>query len=37
MEYMSDTVKDMGILRTENYGESNMWSTCQIQEKRWEF
>ena len=37
MEYTSDTGKEMGILRTDIYGESNMWSTCQTQEKIWEF
>ena len=37
MEYMSDTGKEMRILSTEIYGERNMWSTCQIQEKIWEF
>ena len=33
MEYMSDTGKEMGILSTYIYGESNIWSTCRIQEK----
>ena len=37
MEYTSDTGKEMGILSTEIYGESNMWNTRQIQEKIWEF
>ena len=37
LEYMSDTGKEMGILSTEIYGGSNMWTTCQIQEKIWEF
>ena len=37
MEYMSDTGKEMGILSTDIYGESNMWTTCQIQEDIWEF
>ena len=30
MDYMSDTGRYMGILRTDIYGESNMWTKCQI-------